>query len=92
MNTPPSDAVSNDVERVDSDVIRRLLSVAHTLETAKGQAFAIDFAQLAHDIRAIASLSSNTDEVTEAMLEAGEEAIEHGCSAEDIYLAMRSAR
>ena len=45
-----------------NDVERRLLSVAKTLETAGSQAFAIDFAQLAHDIRAALNHTTKDDE------------------------------
>ena len=45
-----------------NDVERRLLSVAKTLETAGSQAFAIDFAQLAHDIRAALSDHTTKDD------------------------------
>ena len=37
---------------VDPDVRHRLLEVAKTLDAAKGNAFALNFHQLAHDIRA----------------------------------------
>ena len=47
------------------DVERRLLSVAKTLETAGSQAFAIDFAQLAHDIRAALADHTTKDDLTE---------------------------
>lgn len=49
--------------RIDADTARRLASVAKTLETASNGYFAIDFGQLAHDIRAVlAVLSENDDE------------------------------
>lgn len=38
---------------LDADVIHRLRSVCGTLETANGQALAIDFHQLASDVRAL---------------------------------------
>jgi hypothetical protein len=46
-------------EALDPDVERRLLSVCETLENASGQAFAINFHNLAGDIRqALAALQS----------------------------------
>jgi hypothetical protein len=51
----------------DDDVRRRLLSVAMTLETCGKHGIPIDFAMLAHDIRA--ALSRPTTVVTDEVVE-----------------------
>jgi hypothetical protein len=56
-------AVATDEGVVDPDVLRRLKSVATTLETCGKHGIPIDFALLASDIRAAISAMAHTSNI-----------------------------